>query len=430
MRILAILGWMSALAAGMAAAQDGGSARNWPQFRGDGCRGLVADQDLPVKLGKETLAWSVPLPGNGSSSPVVWGDRLFVTSGDSKEETVTLVCLDALSGRTHWTQSVKTGSYHLHRMNHAAATTPCISEDTVVLSWFDGAKNMNMLSGFTHAGEKRWTYAVGAFQGQHGPSLHPAVHEGRIVYAHLSQTGGRVGVLDARSGKELWDTPYPAPNLKTSYCTPLVRTRMSAEGPKKEVVVASMAIGVRGLDFETGKELWALPDAFNHRCIISPVDVLAGSGARDALITVGCKGNVFLAVRPPDVTAGKAEVVWNLKRSVPYVPTPVSDGKTAYVLSDGGVLNALDPRSGDVRWTERLPGNFYASPLLIGGKLYCKSREGEIFVAEVGERFKLLATSDLKPGDEVAFADATPAVAHNSLYVRIGARMDCYRTEP
>jgi outer membrane protein assembly factor BamB len=122
-------------------------------------------------------------------------------------------------------------------------------------------------------------------------------------------------------------------------------------------------------------------------------------------------------------------VAWRLEKNAPYVPTPVSDGKTLYVLSDGGVLQALDPSSGELRWQERLPGNFYASPLLIGGKLYCASREGEVFVAEVGGKFKLLATSDLHPGDEVAFADATPAVAHNCLYVRLGARMDCYRAK-
>jgi outer membrane protein assembly factor BamB len=427
MRILAILGWMSALAAGMAAAQDGGSARNWPQFRGDGCRGLVADQDLPVKLGKETLAWSVPLPGNGSSSPVVWGDRLFVTSEDRKAGEVSLVCLDAGSGKTLWTRVVKTGGFHLHRMNNAAAASPCVSADAVVISWFDAVRKMVMLSGYSHGGKELWSVDVGPFKGQHGPSLQPAVHDGRIVFAHLHQGVGRVGVLDAGSGKEIWSTLYRNPNPKTAYCTPFVRNRLSEQGPRKEVVVVSTGLGVRGLDWETGKELWALPGVFKERCIVSPVDVLAGSGAKDALLIAGCKNNTFFAVRPPDATGAGPEMAWRIDKNAPYVPTPVSDGKTLYVLSDGGVLQAVDALSGGVRWRERLPGNFYASPLLVGGKLFCKSRAGEVFVAEVGEAFKLLATSDLEPGDEVAFADATPAVADNSLYIRVGARMDCYR---
>ena len=134
--------------------------------------------------------------------------------------------------------------------------------------------------------------------------------------------------------------------------------------------------------------------------MVSPVDVLAGSGSKDALLTVGCKNNVFFVVRPPDVGGAKASVAWRLEKNAPYVPTPVSDGKTLYVLSDGGVLQALEASSGELRWQERLPGNFHGSPLLIGGKLYCASREDEVFVAEVGGKFKLLATSGLHPGEE------------------------------
>lgn len=423
MKNLATLGVLGMMLAGLAWAEDG----SWPQFRGPGGIGVAASQSVPVKLGRETLAWSVPLPGSGSSSPVVWGDNLFVTSESRKAGEVTFVCLDAGTGATQWTKVVKVGDFHLHRMNNAAAASPCVSKDVVVFSWFDAARGMVMVSGYSHAGKALWKFDVGPFKGQHGPCLQPAIHEGRVLFAHLHQAGGHVVALDAKSGKLVWRREYSEPNPKTTYITPLVRTRHAAEGPKQEVVVASTGAGVRGIDFETGNELWSLPGVFKERCIVSPLDVLAGSGAKDALLTVGCKSNVFFAVRPPDVKGGGPEIAWRLRKNAPYVPTPVSDGRTLYVLSDGGVLQAMDPLSGEVRWTERLPGNFYASPLLIGGKLYCKSREGEVFVAEVGDTFKLLATSDLKPGDEVAFADATPAVANNSLYVRIGARMDCYR---
>lgn len=414
---------MGTLLAGVTVAQED----HWPQFRGHDGLGVAASQSVPVTLGKETLAWSVPLPGNGSSSPVVWGKYLFVTSEDRKAGEVRLVCLAIGTGATQWTKVVKTGEFHLHRMNNLAAASPCVSKDAVVFSWFDASRGMVMLSGYSHAGKELWKFDVGPFKGQHGPSLQPAVHEGRILFAHLHQGDSRVGALDARSGKLVWSTAYPDLDRKAAYGTPFVRERHAADGPKKEVVVSSTGTGVRGLDFETGKELWALPGVFKERCIVSPIDVLIGSGAKDSLLTVGCKNNVFFAVRPPDVNGGAPEVAWRLDKNAPYVPTPVSDGTTLYVLSDGGVLQAMDPLSGEVRWRERLPGNFFASPLLIGGKLYCKSRDGEVFVAEVGEEFKLLWTSDLKPGDEVAFADATPAVANNSLYIRIGARMDCYR---
>lgn len=425
MRVTATFGLWGTLLLGSAFAE----VESWPRFRGENGLGVAAAQNVPVELNEKTRAWSVPLPGPGSSSPVVWGDRLFVTSEDRRKSEVIFVCLDAKNGEERWRKTVKTGLYRTHKMNNTAAATPCVSEDAVVFTWYDAGRKVVMLSAFSHDGKELWDYEIGAFKGQHGPNLHPAIREGRILIAHLHQADGYVAALNVKTGKPVWKKEYPGPNPKTTYMTPLVRERHSAEGPKMEVVVACTSIGVRGLDFETGVELWALPREFRERCIVSPIDILSGSGARDSLVIAGCKNNVFFAVRPPDVKGGSAEVVWRMSKNAPYVPTPVSDGKTLYVLSDTGTLSAMDPKNGEVRWQEKLPANFYASPLLIGGKLYCKSRDGEVYVAEVGARFKLLAISDLKPGDEVTWADATPAVAHNSLYVRVGARMDCYRNE-
>jgi len=115
-----------------------------------------------------------------------------------------------------------------------------------------------------------------------------------------------------------------------------------------------------------------------------------------------------------------------MESRAPYVPTPVSDGKTLYALHDGGTLTALDAESGSVNWEGKLLGNFYASPLLVDGKLYCLSRNGEMWVVEAGDAFNVLRTSSLNPPDDVTWTDATPAVAHNRLYVRMGSRLDCY----
>lgn len=303
-----------------------GAEGHWARFRGPDGSGVVADQNVPDSFDAKTLAWSVPLPGPGSSSPVLWGDAVFSTGEDKAKGEVRLVCLDAKTGEQRWSKALPTGKYRTHSMNNAAASTPCLAADLVVVSWYDSKKKLAMLSAFSHGGEKRWDYEVGSFKGSHGLNLQPVIEDGRVVVAHLHQGGGYVAALDGNNGKPLWKTDYPEKGKKT-----------------------------------------------------------------------------------------------------PYVPTPVSDGGTLYVLEDGGNLSAVDPLSGEVRWQERLMANFYTSPLLIGGKLYCLSREGELFVAEVGKKFTLLSTSDLKPGENVKWVDATPAVAHDSLYVRIGARLDCYR---
>lgn len=424
MREIATLGLLGALLLGSAIGKE---LQSWPRFRGPDGSGVAAEQSVPVRLDANTRAWSVPLPGPGSSSPVVWGEKVFVTSEDRANGEVHLLCHHVKDGVQLWKRTVKVGSYHTHKMNNTAAATPALADDLVVFSWYDAQRKLAVLSGYSHEGKEKWTYDIGAFKGSHGVNLPPEIHDGKIVIAHLHQNGGEVVALDVKSGKRVWRKEYPMKSPKTTYITPLVRERYTKDGPRKEVVVAATSIGVRGLDFESGEELWALPDEFKERCIVSPVDILAGSGAKDSLVIAGCKNNVFFAVRPPDVKGGKPEVVWRLPRNAPYVPTPVSDGKTLYVLSDSGTLLAMDPTDGSIRWREKLPANFYASPLLIGGKLYCMSRGGEVFVAEVGEKFKLLATSSLNPGDEVTWADATPAVANNSLYVRVGARLDCYR---
>ncbi len=423
-----ILGMLGALLATTQSNAEDPTGGNWPRFRGPDGRGIAASQHVPVELGKNTLAWSVPLPGPGSSSPVVWGAALFVTGEDRKKGEVTLVCLDVETGGTRWSKTVRTGDYQTHNMNNTAASTPCLAENLVVFSWYDSVREVAMLSAFSHKGRELWQHEVGAIKVMHGINLQPVVQDGRVLFAHLHQAGGYVAALDAGNGKPVWRREYPQLSNKTTYITPLVRER---HGGGKEVVVASASIGVRGLDLATGEETWALSGVFKERTIVSPVDIMAGSGSQDSLLTAGCKNGVFFAVRPPDAAeGGEARVAWHFDKKTPYVPTPVSDGNTLYVLTDGGKLLAVDPASGALRWQQRLRANFYASPLLIGGRLYCLSREGEVFVAEVGKEFKLLSTLDLKPGDEVMWCDSTPAVAHDSLYLRIGARLDCHRTMP
>ena len=427
MKGIAIISWASLLLLESAAGEGG----NWPRFRGPDGSGVAAGQEVPLKLGESTRAWSVSLPGPGSSSPVVWGNRVFVTSEDRARGLVGLHCYEAKTGTLLWHKEVKVGAYRTHKMNNAAAATPALAEDLVVFSWYDSSRKVAVLSACSHDGKDLWDYDIGEFKGAHGLNIVPVIHEGSVIIAHLHQRGGYVASLNGKTGEPEWKRMYPSPSPKTTYMSPLIRRRHGADGPEYEVVVSSTSIGVRGLNVENGLELWSLPDLFDERCIVSPVDILAGSGEKDSLLTVGCKreggNNVFLAVRPPDASGGKAEVVWQLENHAPYVPTPVSDGKTLFVLSDRGVLQAVDPRSGQSKWEKKFQGNFYASPLLIGGRLFCFSRDGEGYAIEVDKEARVLAISDLRPGDEVTWVDASPAVAHNSLYLRVGARLDCYR---
>lgn len=381
----------------------------WPRFRG--ALGLgVSDAKVPAELGKSTLQWSTKIFGPGSSSPVIWKDSLFITSEDTEKQTVNLVCLNAQSGKQRWKKVLKVGKYHLHRFNNTAAASPVASENLVVLSWFSGEKQKCMLSAFNHSGQDLWEIEIGSFKGKHGPTLHPEIHDGKILIAHLHQEASYVGAFDSQTGKTIWKTDYPGDIV--SYVTPVVH--------QGEVIVASQSIGVRGLDLETGKEKWGLPDTMKARTIVSPFNILGNND--EALFAVGCKNGIYFAVRP----GASPEIAWRMEGKTPYVPTPVSDGSTVFVVSDGGELTALDSRTGKVRYKENLKANFYASPLLISGKLYALTREGEMIVADVSDGYQEIARSSLNLSAEYKWADATPAVAHDRIYVRLGARIDCF----
>jgi len=399
----------------------------WPQFRGNQGTAIAGGQRVPVNLGKETLRWSADLPGPGSSSPVIWGDRLFVTAEILEEGRVELCCLDAKSGARRWSVALDTGAYRTHKFNNLASGTPCVTEELVVLGWYDAGSGHAKLSSFTHQGDAVWTKDLGAFDSQHGVSLNPVASGDRVFinYAHMG--GGYTGAFSLEDGSMLWSSPNPN-GAKTSYVAPIVR-ELDDSGAK-EVIQVGELIGMIGFDFESGAVNWSLPGAFNHRTIASPIIINSLANSNDTLIAAGCKEGTFFAARVPKRENGEvvrpAKIEWAMESHTPYVPTPVSNGSTVFALHDGGTLTAMNAETGSIEWKGKLLGNFYASPVLVDGKLYCLSRNGEMWVVDAGEEFKVLRTSDMNPPADVTWTDATPAVAHNRLYVRMGSRLDCY----
>ncbi len=402
-------------------------SETWKQFRGNNATAIASGQKVPVNLGKETLRWSVNLSGPGSSSPVIWGERLFVTSEDREAGQVELYCLNAKSGKELWSKKISTGTYHVHNFNNLASGTPCVTEKHVVLGWYDTSSTHAMVTAFSHDGDSLWTRDLGQFDSQHGVSFNPIAMDDRVIVGNLHMGGGTVVAYNLEDGSLLWSHSNPL-GAKTSYSAPLIRELQGSDA--KEVVLVGELFGMVGVDFETGKENWSLPDAFNHRTITSPIILKDDPATGEVLVAAGNKNNVYFAVRMPQFSSGErvseAEKVWSMESRAPYVPTPVVVGDVVYALHDGGTLSALDVSTGEARWKGKLLGNFYASPVLIDEKLYCLSREGDMWVVETGDEFKQLKTSSLNPPEDVTFCDATPAVAHNRLYVRLGSRLDCY----
>ena len=403
---------------------------SWPQFRGHNGTAIAETQGIPVNLSRETLRWSVNLQGPGTSSPVIWGDRLFITSEVRAEGKTFLNCLDASNGKTLWSRAIEGGDYKTHNFNNLASGTPSVTDSLVIIGWLDVLSKRAKLSAYTHDGDIAWQQDLGPHVSQHGVSFNPVIFEDYIVINHAHMDGGTTGVYRLEDGAPVWSQAHPKgpKGIKTSYVSPLIRER--EDTGSVEVVQAGEKIGIIGFDLETGRVNWSLPDAFNHRTIASPIVINGSAGSVDALIAAGNKNGHFFAARVPKVEGGKvvreARIEWYMENRTPYVPTPVSDGRILYALEDGGTLTALDAESGQVIYRERLLGNFFASPLLVDGKLYCLDRDGNMWVVQAGETYKLLRKSELNPPDDVAWTDATPAVAHDRLYLRLGSRLDSY----
>jgi hypothetical protein len=392
----------------------------WPRFRGHHGNGLSSSQ-LPTKLSKETLVWSSKLPGSGSSSPVIWGKKVFLTTENRDRQSISLVCLDALSGKLLWESPLKVGAYRLHRFNNTAASTPALSKDRVVVAWFDGEKASAMLTGFDHEGKKLWDSPMGSFKSQHGFCLNPVIHDQDVIVAPLHMGEGSVASISLETGKTNWKKTYPGGGKKTSYITPLILEQDWGS----EIVLASHSHGVWALDAKNGRERWSLPESMNHRTIVSPFNLLSGEG-KEKLIGAGCKNGTYVAVRPPQKAGGQAEIAWRMEGKTPYVPTPVSYEGTFYSLSDGGDLIAIEAKSGKTRWTKNLRANFYASPLMARNMLYAQTREGELIIANLDKGYTEISRNTLNPNPGVSHTDATPAIAHDRLFLRVGDRLDCH----
>ena len=393
---------------------------NWPRFRGHEGSGLSSIK-LPTKLSKDTLIWSAKLPGSGSSSPVIWGKKVFLTTENRDRQSVSLVCLNTISGKLLWERPLKVGAYRLHRFNNTAASTPALSGERVVIPWYDGVAKIAKLTAFDHEGKKQWDKNLGSFQSQHGFCLNPVIHEDAVVVASLHMGEGSVTSLSLADGKTNWKNTYDGGGKKTSYITPLILS--GSRG--KEIVLASHSHGVWALNAKTGKEIWSLPESMNHRTIVSPFNLLPSKG-EEKLIGAGCKNGTYIAVRPPKKVGEKAAISWRMEGKTPYVPTPVSSGGIFYSLSDGGDLFAIEAGSGKTLWTKNLRANFYASPLMAQNMLYALTREGELIIANLDKGYTEISRNPLSPSPGIRHTDATPAIARDRLFLRVGDRLDCH----
>jgi len=384
-------------------------AQEWTRFRGPNGTGISDAKSIPTTFSEGEINWKVKLPGIGASQPVLWGEKIFVTSAPEDGSKRILSCLDAAGGKTLWKTAVPSSGYRKHEWNTFASGTPAVDAERVYYAFQHGG-NVR-LTAASHRGKEVWSHDLGPFASRHGFAGSPIVHDGTVILPFQQRSDGesdRAGfvlALEAGTGRVKWKTPRRSP--QECYSTPCLHER---PGGRTEIILAAGSAGLYGLDARTGRLVWEA-DAFDKRSCSSPVvsgDLVIGTcGA-------GRGPNAVVAVRPARGRGAKeSRVVYRIEKAAPYVPTVLARGTRLYLWSDQGVVTCLEAPTGKIVWKGRAGGHYTASPVWIDGRLFCVNHEGELVVVGTGESFEGLGRSGLGEPSRT-----TPAVAGGRLYLR------------
>ena len=386
---------------------------NWPQFRGPNATGIISAPAIPTQWTADNYLWQIDLPGLGHSSPTCWEGRLYVTSETKGEKSRQVLCFDAKDGTLVWShrEAYKEAKGH-HKLNSLAASTPAVDEQGIYVSWISGEDFL--LLALDHDGKQLWRYEIPCgFDTQFGPGASPIVLDGMVIMSnqHEGEKCFLIGV-DSKTRKIAWQTPRKTG--MASYCTPKV---YRPEAGPVQVLFSSMPHGLTSVDPTTGKIYWEIPCGFTLRTCASPV---IADGVAFVSSGKGSVGVESAAIELPDVTKGQApRLLYRTKVRFPYVPTPLAfDGKFL-LWTDAGFVTCIEARTGKPLWEGKLGGKFFASPLLVDGRVFNISLAGELTVL-ASDRFEILAQHQWPEGTH-----ATPAVAGDRMYVRTYEKLIC-----
>jgi len=382
-------------------------AQDWTRFRGPNGTGISSATTVPVQFAEKDYNWRVALPGAGHSSPVVWGKKVFLTGANEDTGKRHLFCVSTTEGKLLWKSEYGFSKYSVHpQFNRFASGSPAVDADHVYLTW--ATPDSLFVTALDHNGREVWKReSLGNFTGSHGCGQSPIVVGDILVVPNDNEKQGPSWLmgLNRRTGATKWVRPRPTTD-SAAYATPMV---YQPKGGKPELVFTCKTHGFTSLDPETGDVNWEVTGVFNQRCVSSPVqagDLLIGTcGAGDG-------SKQLVAIRPG--SKGKpGEVAYRMARNACYVPTPIAFGERLFLWGDQGIVTCLNAKTGDVVWTERADGNYFASPVCINGKIYNVNTKGEVVVIDASDQFKLLARN---PVLEESYS--TPAVSDGVLYVR------------
>lgn len=373
----------------------------WPVFRGPGGLGVATHAKAPLAWcgipGKEeNIAWKVALPKPGTNSPIVWGGKVFVAGSD--ESSRDIYALDAETGKLLWTGATPLVSGVLPKVMEG--TTYCASTLATDGERVYGIFATGDIVAFALDGTKAWSRNLGAIKNSYGHSSSLITVPGRLLVQFDHGTGGHLLALDPASGKTLWDK---AREVKESWASPaLVDT-----GSRIEIVLAAKP-WVAGHDPMTGDLLWKI-ECMDGEVAPSP----AFAAGR---LFVGTQGQPLTAIQ----TGAQAKQLWQYEGELPDVSSPVATEKYVILAASGGMVTCLNAVTGKMIWTQEFDDGFYASPVVVGERVYLMDRKGKTVVFKLGDKYEQLALNAL--GEP---ASSTPAIPEGRIYLRSDKNLYC-----
>lgn len=366
-------------------------SNRWPGFRGDGTNTINATE-LPIKWSSDKITWETKLSGYGQSSPVVWGNRVFLTAteGPNKEKCV-IAAYDVSTGKSLWAKQVKaTQTAKVSMMVSRAAPTPCVDTQGLYVFFESGE-----LLKFSHEGEVQWqrslTKEYGNFKVGHGIGSSLTQTKDAVIVLIDHEGPSYLLAVNKKTGKNLWKTERKS---RISWTSPVIASRNG----KSEVIVSSNG-SVDSYDAETGKSLWSIEDVSGNTVASATVHgdlIVLGASPSRTNPNSGSAARSNCCLRLIEKEGKRSvEVLWRAKKATSSFATPLIHGQCVYFVNKVGALYCLDLKTGKQNYVQRLSGSCWASPLGVGERIYFFGKDGVSTVVQAGPEYKQIAKNEL-----------------------------------
>jgi len=377
------------------------SPSDWPSWRGPTRDGLATPGQTPPTTWSENenVLWKVPIPGRGHGSPTVVGDRIYLPTADPVARTQTVLCLNRKDGKLVWESLVHGSGAEPGKQANSSAASPSVTYDGDQL--FINFLNSGAVytTALDLSGKKLWQQKICDYVIHQGYAASPVIHDSLVIVSADHKGGGVVVGLDRKTGKIVWSQPRPKHH---NYTTPSIvkaggRTQMLLSGGNL----------ISSFDPLSGQKLWEI-EGSTEEC----VSTIVTDGER-IFASGGYPKNHVVAV----MADGSGKIAWqNISRV--YVPSMIVKDGYLYAVMDAGIAVCWKSDTGEEMWKERLGGDFYASPVMVGNRIYASNVAGKTYVYEATPKgFQLLAQNQL--GDQ---SYASPVICGNHIFLRVATK--------